>query len=230
MTTRLVTTSGNVNQTDEVIVCYSTSDIYLNLPPSAATQRQLVVKNIGTGIVYICSSEYLDAGHVKKLYQYDTIELVDYATGEWIVARYVDPPKLRVVKKTIGNVGVTGCDFNFVTAANHTEQCIDLGEIIPAKARLVDIFVHTDAAFTNLGALVTDVGFTTGSGALIVAADITALAAILQPAVGAAFTWVAIIATAQHIWINADPANNWNSATPVGKMSVYVTYVDVTDV
>jgi hypothetical protein len=133
---------------------------------------------------------------------------------------------VETVKKTIGNIGVTA-NFNFVTGDNTTEQCIDLGAIIPAKARLLDIFVFTDAAFTNLGALTTDVGLTTGTDALIVAANNTALNAIMQPAVGAAFTLIAISATAQHVWINVAPTEKWNSATPVGKMSVYVTYINI---
>jgi hypothetical protein len=35
---------------------------------------------------------------------------------------------VQTVKKTIGGVGVAGCDFNFATAANQNEQAIDLGD------------------------------------------------------------------------------------------------------
>lgn len=227
MNTRLVTANGSVTQTDEIIVCNSTSDIFLNVPPGTESGRTVVIKNIGAGKVYVYSPGALDGGYSKILFQYDLIQLMDY--GVWAVITNT-PSCLKTVKKTIGNVGVVGCDFNFVSANNTTEQCIDLGTIIPAKARLVDIFVFTDAAFTNLGALTSDVGFTTGSGALIAAANNTALNAILQPAVGAAFTWVAIIATAQHIWVNVAPTEKWNAATPVGKMSAYITYVDVTGI
>lgn len=137
---------------------------------------------------------------------------------------------VQTVKKTIGNVGVASCDFNFVTGANANEQPIDLGAILPAKCRLLDIFVFTDAAFTNLGVLSTDVGLTTGSGGLLIAANNTAINTIMQPQPGASFTLVAISASAQHVWVNVTPTNNWNSATPVGKVSVYVTYVDVTNI
>jgi hypothetical protein len=229
MNTRLFTENGNIGATDELIACLSSSDIFLNLPPACASERTIIIKNVGTGNVYISGADLIDGGRTTMLSPYDSIELVDYGTGTWIIG-YTSHNKFKVVKKTIGNVGVPGCDFNFVTAANHTEQCIDLGAIIPAKARLIDVFVFTDAAFTNLGALVTDVGLTTGTNGLIAAADITALNAILQPAVGAAFTWIAISASAQNVWINADPANNWNSANPVGKMSVYITFIDVTGI
>ena len=112
------------------------------------------------------------------------------------------------VKKTIGNRTVTGVDFNFVTGANKTEQIIDLGAIIPAYARILDIIVVTNAAFTNLGALSTDIGTTSGGGELIAAANNTALNALLQPAVGAGFTLVAISGTAGHVYVNVTPTNN----------------------
>ena len=136
---------------------------------------------------------------------------------------------VKTVKKTIGNRTVTGTDFVFVTAANTTEQIIDLGAIIPAYARILDVIVVTNAAFTNLGALSTDIGTTSGGGELIGAANNTALNALLQPAVGAGFTLVAISGSAGHVYVNVTPTNNWNSATPVGKMSVYVTYIDRTN-
>ena len=134
---------------------------------------------------------------------------------------------VRTIKKTIGNVGVTA-DFNFTSANNTTEQCIDLGAILPAKCRLVDIFLFTDAAFTNLGNLTTDVGLTTGTDGLIVAANNTALNAIMAAANAGAFI-ATPSASAQHVWVNVAPTNNWNSADPVGKMSVYVTFIDVTN-
>lgn len=47
----------------------------------------------------------------------------------------------------IGGVGVADCDFNVATAANASEQVIDLGAIIPALARVLDIKTHTETAF-----------------------------------------------------------------------------------
>jgi hypothetical protein len=135
----------------------------------------------------------------------------------------------KTIKKTIGNVGVTA-DLQMASANNKTVQNFDLGVCIPAKARLLDIFVYTDAAFTNLGALGTTVGVTSGDNSLIASADNTALDAILQRPVGATFTLTAITAADQHVWVGVTPANNWNSATPVGKMSVYVTYINVTGI
>lgn len=144
--------------------------------------------------------------------------------------RALDTSKsVRTVKVRVGNVGVGSCDFNFASAADHAEQSIDLGAILPAKCRILDVMVYTDAAFTNLGALSTDVGLTTGAGDLIGAGNNTAIDAILATANAGAF-----IATpnkdAQHVWLNVDPANNWDSANPVGRMSVYITFIDLTNV
>ena len=56
---------------------------------------------------------------------------------------------VKTVKKTIGGVGVADCDFNFATAANVTEQVIDLGAIIPAFARILDAKTVTPAVFNS---------------------------------------------------------------------------------
>jgi hypothetical protein len=137
---------------------------------------------------------------------------------------------VKTIKKTIGNFGVSDCDFNFAASVGtHEEQSRDLGEIIPAKARLLDVMVVTEAAFTNLGALSTDVGLTTGAGDIIAVGDNTAVDHIMAIPVTSTFMFVPNIAH-QHVWVNTEPTNNWDSATPVGKMSVYVTYIDVTNV
>jgi len=56
---------------------------------------------------------------------------------------------IKTVKKTIGGVGVADCDFNFATAANASEQNIDLGAIIPAFARVLDVKTVTKEAFNS---------------------------------------------------------------------------------
>ena len=56
---------------------------------------------------------------------------------------------VKTVKKSIGGVGVAGCDANFASAANVTEQVIDLGSIIPALARVLDVKTFTREAFNS---------------------------------------------------------------------------------
>jgi hypothetical protein len=136
---------------------------------------------------------------------------------------------VRTVKVKVGNIGVAGSDLFFASAADANEQPIDLGEILPAKCRLMDVMVFTDSAFTNLGALTTDVGLTTGAGDIIGAANNTAASAVMATPNAGAFLALPI-ATAQHVWLNVKPTNNWNSVNPVGRMSVYVTFIDLTNV
>jgi hypothetical protein len=137
---------------------------------------------------------------------------------------------VRTVKKTIGNVGVVGCDFSMASAANTTQQNFDLGILIPAKCRLLDIMIFTDAAFTNLGALRTTVGTTSAAVDIFKSTNNTVISTIIQPSTGSDFTVTQITAADQHIWVGITPTNNWNSATPVGKMSVYVTTIDLTNI
>jgi hypothetical protein len=61
----------------------------------------------------------------------------------------VEFSNVKTKRFTIGGVGVAGCDFNFATAANATEQVIDLGAIIPAFARILDAKTKTTAAFNS---------------------------------------------------------------------------------
>lgn len=97
---------------------------------------------------------------------------------------------VKTKKFTIGGVGVAGCDFNFATAANTTEQVIDLGSIIPALARVLDVKTFTREVFnsksiaiaswavaTNVVTIVTSAvhGLVTGNSVVIAGMAETAL-------------------------------------------------------
>lgn len=133
----------------------------------------------------------------------------------------------KTVKKTIGGIGITA-DFNFVTAANITEQPIDLGAIVPARARVVDVYLVTDAAFTGATTLVADVGNVSGGAEFIASATIFDTNAVLALANAGACP-VAPNVAASKVWVNATPGANWSLVT-AGKVSVYVTYIDVTNI
>jgi len=135
--------------------------------------------------------------------------------------------KIITVTKTIGAVGVTGCDFNFVTAANTTQQVIDLGVIVPAKARVIDVVMQTDITWagTSITAFTCEGGNSSSGAQFFADTDIITAGALAQTAVGADFTWVAINASATHVYIGGAPTGaNW-SALLAGKASVYVTYI-----
>lgn len=133
---------------------------------------------------------------------------------------------LKTVKKTIGGIGVAGCDFNFVTAANQNEQPIDLGAIVPAKARVLDIMTFTNSVFTGATTLVATTGNVTGGNQFITSTTIYAASAIT--AMGTALG-VTPNAAATHVWVNATPGANWANVT-AGKVTIYVTYIDITNV
>jgi len=135
---------------------------------------------------------------------------------------------VQTIKKTIGGVGVAACDFNFATAENQNEQVIDLGAIIPARSRVIDVYLITEDVFTGAVSLVADVGNASGGAQFIASATIYADDAVLAQAVGGAFT-VAPAVAASNVFVNATPGANWSAVT-AGKVSVYVTFINVANI
>lgn len=130
---------------------------------------------------------------------------------------------LATVKKIIGGVGVADCDFNFVTAANTTEQVITLGAIVPAGARIVSVSTYTTAVFTGATTLVAEIGTASSGADFIASASIYAANAITATAAGGVFI-AAPFSTATTVYVSATPGANWSSVT-AGKVTVYVTYI-----
>jgi hypothetical protein len=67
--------------------------------------------------------------------------------GSQLTLNLIAFSNVKTLKYSIGALGVAGCDANFATAANVTEQCFDLGAVIPAFARVLDVKTVTSAAF-----------------------------------------------------------------------------------
>jgi hypothetical protein len=134
---------------------------------------------------------------------------------------------VKTVKITIGAVGVAGCDKNFTTAANTNEQVIDLGAIVPALARVLDVKTRTEVAFagTSLSALVMETGNSSSGAQFIASATIMAANAIT--AANLTTMSVAPAAAASKVYCAATPTGaNWSAIT-AGKVAVYVTYIEV---
>jgi hypothetical protein len=134
---------------------------------------------------------------------------------------------VKTVKITIGAVGVAGCDKNFTTAANTNEQVIDLGAIVPALARVLDVKTRTEVAFagTSLSALVMETGNSSSGAQFIASATIMAANAIT--AANLTTMDVAPAAAASKVYCAATPTGaNWSAIT-AGKVAVYVTYIEV---
>ncbi len=135
---------------------------------------------------------------------------------------------VQTVKKTIGGVGVAGCDFNFATAENQDEQSIDLGAIIPAHAKIFHALTITNTTFTGAVTLAADTGITSGGAELIASGGILTAGDFTEPATGA-LSPIAIVGTAGHVFLNATPGANWSAVT-AGKVSVYITFINFTNI
>jgi hypothetical protein len=134
---------------------------------------------------------------------------------------------MKTVKFTIGGVGVSGCDFNVTSALNTTAQPIDLGAIIPSLARVVDIFIRTNSVWTGAVTLLATVGSATGGNQYITSGSVYAADTVLPEAAAGAFITAPVVA-AGHVWVGLTPGANWNLVT-AGKLSIYITYIDVTN-
>jgi len=135
----------------------------------------------------------------------------------------------KTVVFTIGAPGVAGCDFNFASAANTTAQPIDLGVLLPAFAQHITTVAKTDVTFagTGISAFGVTLGTTTGGTEIAASADLILKDAINQPAVGAGYTLIAVSKDAKHIFVGGTPTGgNWSALT-AGKISVYVSYIDM---
>jgi hypothetical protein len=126
----------------------------------------------------------------------------------------------QTIKKTIGGVGVAGCDFNFVTAADQVEQVIDLGAILPSLARIIDCFARTNNVFTGAVSLAAKVGTTSAGDEIIASGTVYAADSILALAVDH-FMTIAPIVAAGHIFVSVTPGANWSLVT-AGKVTIYI--------
>lgn len=131
---------------------------------------------------------------------------------------------VKTVKLTIGAPGIADCDFNFASAANTTEQVIDLGAIIPVMARVLDVKSHTEIPFVGINTLVAEAGNASSGNQFIASATILAKNAITAVAHAGGLN-VAPNKAATHVYVAATPGQNWSLLTN-GKVAYYVTYVE----
>ena len=128
------------------------------------------------------------------------------------------------VKKKIGWSGASGMDFLLPKTVDTAVDQIDLGAIVPAFAKVVDVQVitKTGSVFSD-GAttLAASIGNVTGGTQFASSGTIYAINAILPSS-----SVPARVATASHVWLtNVTPGANWSTQT-AGEYDVYVTYID----
>lgn len=180
-------------------------------------------------IVYIYANEsnsnYSDIHFrvgVKKIMVYTVAKTLDQ-----LVELSTNAPSVLVktIKKTIGGVGVAGCDFNFVTAANKTAQNIDLGAIIPAYARILDGVAYCNITFTGAVSLACTLGVSSAGTEISAGGAVYTAGDAVASATGVSLIG-AISSSAQHVFLGATPGANWSLAT-AGKMTISISYIDV---
>jgi hypothetical protein len=92
---------------------------------------------------------------------------------------------------------------------------------------VVDIFIHTNSVWTGAVTLLATVGSATGGTQYISSSTVYAADVVLAEATGGAFITAPVVA-AGHVWVGLTPGANWNLVT-AGKLSIYITYIDVTN-
>ena len=125
----------------------------------------------------------------------------------------------------IGVAAATLVDFKFASAANSDEQNLDLGAIIPAKARIVSVQLVCTAALAGSGThdIVIGVGNASSGEQLIAAASVDGTNEVLQSTAVLTDAVIMNWAAATNVFIQANPDANWDTYT-AGKWAVYVTY------
>ncbi len=161
------------------------------------------------------SSYYYDGQNLNP--QYDE---TDHAGSHPGNLNGVQASDFHVIKLIIGRVGVPGCDFNFAAAADHLVQNLDLGSIIPAKAKVKDIQVICIESVVGVTDFAVNVGNVSGGSQFIGSVSCNVINEVVGSTATTVINWVA----ATNIWLGGDPTDNtWNLMT-AGKWEVCITY------
>jgi hypothetical protein len=84
----IVTGTYPVLTTDETVVCNSSSAFTVTLLAATGSGRMQTIKNINTGMVTVSGNgaETIDGDTTINLYQWESAQVVDYASGKWVIA------------------------------------------------------------------------------------------------------------------------------------------------
>jgi hypothetical protein len=82
----VVNAAYSVLATDDIIVCNSATNFTITLPASVSTNRRIIFKNIGVGVVSLVVSGggLLDDVTNYKVYQYDAVHVIDNS-GKYLI-------------------------------------------------------------------------------------------------------------------------------------------------
>jgi len=81
------TSTYSLVATDPTIVCDSVTAFTINLYAATGTGNRHTIKNINSGIITIDgnASETIDGETAQFLAQWDAVDIIDYASGKWII-------------------------------------------------------------------------------------------------------------------------------------------------
>lgn len=136
--------------------------------------------------------------------------------------------EVKTVIKTFDvNAADASDDYQFDnTAANASEQTIEIASAIPAYAEILSAQVRCFETLVSSGTdvMAIDVGTSDGGAEILATADTDTANDINATAAG---TGPEVVATnaARSVWVNATPSANWDTLTE-GRWSVMVTYID----
>ena len=135
------------------------------------------------------------------------------------------------IKRTIGWDGATGTDHVWTGDANHTAQNLDLGAIIPAKSRVIAIEIVCTEALVGCADMTFAVGNASGGAQWIAALscdELNEVVGIIDASLvdGIIMNW----ASATNVWIGGDPSDNTWADMTAGKWTVYITYINYTQI
>jgi hypothetical protein len=134
---------------------------------------------------------------------------------------------LRTVSYIIGAPGVTGCDHNFTSVANATEQSIQLGSttIIPAKSLINNIISHCVDGLNGVITGTADLGNTSSGSEYKTAMNLDDTNEIIGAVDSTSSFYSTVSISASSVYFSFTPSANWNTITN-GKWKVWITYLD----
>ena len=148
----------------------------------------------------------------------------------------VTASNVRTLKYIVGVAGVTGCDHNFTSVANTTEQSIQLGgtTIIPLKSWIIGSVILCTATVSGAATATVDLGTTSGgtengfSGINSYTVDVINVrrysSAIVSNSISVS-PKSAATDVATSVYFSATPSANWDTLT-TGKWEIFITWVD----
>ena len=213
------TVNANISALDNAIGADNTPVARTNNPVVVATTIEAKIQALDNAVgVTPTSTNYISASNSVNV----NLSAVDTE----LAALALGTAATQVATVTVSWSGGTGT-FKLPATVDQAVTNLDLGAVVPAKSRVLDVACITTTASTFSGGattLVAGLGNATGGTQFSTSHSIYALNAI--NADGLTLTSpVAINSAASHVWLTGiTPGANWSTQT-AGAYTVYITYI-----